>query len=73
MQTPMDENNPENVFTFLSYLNRMSNTDNALNGQSFNTPLDARNPYVDGSQFIFKTKNLENTLIQTNVKTRSKL
>ncbi|KAA3652922.1 MAG: DUF2723 domain-containing protein [Bacteroidetes bacterium] len=55
--TPMDENNPENVFTFLSYLNREQYGQRPLfNGQSFNTPLDARNPYLDGSPVYFQDK-----------------
>lgn len=53
--TPMDENNPENVFTFLSYLNREQYGDRPLfNGHSFNTPLDAREPYVDGKKVYFQ-------------------
>lgn len=55
--TPMDENNPENVFTFLSYLNREQYGDRPLfNGHSFNTPLDARNPYIDGKPVYFQDK-----------------
>lgn len=55
--TPMDENNPENVFTFLSYLNREQYGDRPLfNGHSFNTPLDAQKPYVDGSPVYFQDK-----------------
>src|SRR5690606_9222447 len=45
---PMDENNPENVFTFLSYLNREQYGDNPLfNGHNFNSPLDRSQPYSD--------------------------
>ncbi len=55
--TPMDENNPENVFTFLSYLNREQYGDRPLfNGHSFNTPLDTREPYVDGKPTYFQDK-----------------
>lgn len=55
--TPMDENNPENVFTFLSYLNREQYGDRPLfNGQSFNTPQDARVPYRDGKPVYFQDK-----------------
>lgn len=47
--TPMDENNPENVFTLLSYLNREQyGTRPLLYGQYFNAPLDSENPYKDG-------------------------
>lgn len=48
--TPMDENNPENVFTLLSYLNREQyGTRPLIYGQYFNAPLDAQKPYKDGS------------------------
>ncbi|MFN4123396.1 MAG: DUF2723 domain-containing protein [Flavobacteriales bacterium] len=47
--TPMDENNPENVFTLLSYLNREQyGTRPLIYGQYFNAPLDSENPYKDG-------------------------
>jgi hypothetical protein len=53
--TPMDENNPENVFTFLSYLNREQYGDRPLfNGHSFNTPLDAKEPYADGKKVYYQ-------------------
>lgn len=55
--TPMDENNPENVFTFLSYLNREQYGDRPLfNGHSFNTPLDSKDPYKDGKPTYFQDK-----------------
>ncbi|MEQ8908318.1 MAG: DUF2723 domain-containing protein [Vicingaceae bacterium] len=55
--TPMDENNPENVFTFLSYLNREQYGDRPLfNGHSFNSPLDVKEPYKDGSPLYFQDK-----------------
>ena len=48
--TPMDENNPENMFALLSYLNREQYGDRPLLfGQYFNTPEDVTNPYSDGS------------------------
>jgi len=54
---PMDENNPENVFTFLSYLNREQYGSRPLfNGQSFNTPVDADNPSKDGPPVYFQDK-----------------
>ncbi len=54
---PMDENNPENVFTFLSYLNREQYGSRPLiKGQSFNSPLDAQKPYKDGSPTYFQDK-----------------
>ena len=53
--TPMDENNPENVFTFLSYLNREQYGDRPLfNGHSFNTPLDTKDPYGDGKPVYYQ-------------------
>jgi len=55
--TPMDENNPENVFTFLSYLNREQYGDRPLfNGHSFNTPLDTKDQYGDGKPVYFQDK-----------------
>jgi hypothetical protein len=54
---PMDENNPENVFALLSYLNREQYGDRPLiYGQYFNSPLDPKEPYVDGSPVYFKDK-----------------
>jgi len=48
--TPMDENNPENVFAFISYLSREQYGDRPLvKGQYFNAPLDRREPYKDGN------------------------
>lgn len=62
--TPMDENNPENVFTFLSYLNREQYGDRPLfNGQSFNTPVDIQEPYVDGKPLYFQDKESGKYLI----------
>ena len=55
--TPMDENNPENVFALLSYLNREQYGDKPfLYGQYFNTPLDPKQPYTDGDPVYFKDK-----------------
>lgn len=46
---PMDENNPENAFTLLSYLNREQYGDRPLvRGQFWGSPLDYRKPYKDG-------------------------
>ena len=46
---PMDENNPENAFTLLSYLNREQyGSMPLLYGQYFNTPLDAKEPIKNG-------------------------
>lgn len=46
---PMDENNPDNLFALLSYLNREQYGDRPLaEGQYWNSPNDAENPYDDG-------------------------
>ena len=47
---PMDENNPENMFSLLSYLNREQYGSQPLAyGPYFNSPLDNKEPYKDGS------------------------
>ena len=47
---PMDENNPENLFALLSYLNREQYGDRPLlSGQYFTTPTDYNQPYKDGN------------------------
>ncbi len=52
---PMDENNPENAFSLLSYLNREQyGSAPFLTGQYFNTPLDAQEPYVEGTTTYFQ-------------------
>jgi len=54
---PMDENNPENAFSLLSYLNREQyGSAPFLTGQYFNTPLDAREPYKEGPPVYFQDK-----------------
>jgi len=46
---PMDENNPENVFSLLAYLNREQYGDRPLfYGQYYNAPLDSKNPVSKG-------------------------
>lgn len=53
---PMDENNPENLFTFLSYLNREQYGSRAISyGPYFNTPIDAEDPYHDGRDVWVKS------------------
>ena len=48
--TPMDENNPENAISLLSYLNREQYGDWPLvYGPYYNAPLDAENPADDGT------------------------
>lgn len=54
---PMDENNPENAFTLLSYLNREQyGSMPLLYGQYFNTPLDAKEPFVEDKPQYFQDK-----------------
>ncbi|MCB9335511.1 MAG: DUF2723 domain-containing protein [Flavobacteriales bacterium] len=54
---PMDENNPENAFSLLSYLNREQyGSAPFLTGQFFNTPLDPREPYKEGKPVYFQNK-----------------
>lgn len=57
--TPMDENNPEDVFSLLSYLNREQYGEKPfLYGQYFNTPLDAQEPYTDGNPVYHKDQEV---------------
>jgi len=54
--TPMDENNPENLFALLSYLNREQYGDRPLlHGQYFNTPTNMTEPYKDGADVWVKS------------------
>jgi tetratricopeptide (TPR) repeat protein len=47
--TPIDENNPEDAMSLLSYYNRDQYGDwPILFGQSFNSQLDSKRPYTDG-------------------------
>ncbi|MDA9864529.1 aminotransferase class I/II-fold pyridoxal phosphate-dependent enzyme, partial [Flavobacteriales bacterium] len=51
---PMDENNPENLFALLAYLNREQYGDRPLGtGQYWNSPNDMEDPYSDGSPSYF--------------------
>lgn len=53
---PLDENNPENVFTLLAYLNREQYGDRPLlYGQYFNSPADASKPRLDGKPVYAKS------------------
>jgi len=52
---PLDENNPENAISLLSYLNREQYGDWPIfKGQYFNSPLDSRKPRVDGKPVYTK-------------------
>jgi hypothetical protein len=53
--TPINENNPSNAISLLSYLNREQYGDwPLLYGQNFNTPLDTKQPYLDGNPLYVK-------------------
>ena len=53
---PMDENNPENLFSLMSYLNREQYGDRPLlSGQFFNTPTNDEDPQVDGAPSFIKS------------------
>ncbi len=66
---PMDENNPENLFALLAYLNREQYGDRPLLfGQYFNTPQVLEEPYKDGSNVWVKSysvreDNTKNSLL----------
>ncbi len=52
--TPIDENNPENLVNLLAYLNREQYGESPLlYGQQFNSPLDPNNQYLDGSPVYY--------------------
>jgi hypothetical protein len=54
---PMDENDPENMFAMLSYLNREQYGQQPLAyGPYFNSPLDNQEPYKDGEPVYFAEK-----------------
>lgn len=53
---PMDENNPENLFALLSYLNREQYGDRPLlTGQYWGTPTNPETPYFDGKPTWIKS------------------
>ncbi|MCK4662563.1 MAG: DUF2723 domain-containing protein [Bacteroidales bacterium] len=52
---PIDQNNPDNVFDLLSYLNREQYGERPLmTGQYFNAPLDRENPNKQGKKNYIK-------------------
>lgn len=58
---PLDENNPENVFTLLSYLNREQYGDRPLAyGHYWNSPQDPSNPRADGKPVYAKAYVVKN-------------
>ncbi|MCB0761054.1 MAG: DUF2723 domain-containing protein [Flavobacteriales bacterium] len=57
--TPMDENNPENLFALLAYLNREQYGDRPLlYGQYFNTPTVLGDDYKDGESAFIKSYSI---------------
>ncbi|MCD4679576.1 MAG: DUF2723 domain-containing protein [Bacteroidales bacterium] len=55
--TPIDENNPEEAISLLSYLNREQYGDWPLvHEQYYNAPLDSKDPYIDGNPIYIKDK-----------------
>ncbi len=54
-KTPMNENDPSNTFSMLSYINRDQYGQRPLfYGQYYNTPLDKEKRYTDGKPVYFK-------------------
>jgi len=54
---PMDENNPENAFSLMSYLAREQyGSAPFVSGQFFSTPLDPREPYTEGKPVYFQNR-----------------
>ncbi len=52
--TPIDENNPENLVNLLAYLNREQYGESPLAyGQQFNSPLDPQQQYLDGDPVYY--------------------
>ena len=48
---PIDQNDPEDAYSLLAYLNREQYGDRPLfSGQYYNTPIDINNPYKEGAQ-----------------------
>ncbi|MEZ5083054.1 MAG: DUF2723 domain-containing protein [Bacteroidales bacterium] len=69
--TPIDENNPEDAISLLSYLNREQYGDwPVLHGQYFNAPIAER---VDGNRFIVKAGKKENILLLIKRRSRTGL
>lgn len=58
--TPLDENNPEDVFSLISYLNREQYGDRPLlYGNTFVSPLDEKEPYKKSEPIYVKDTNLK--------------
>ncbi len=53
---PMDENNPEDLFALVSYLNREQYGDRPLSsGQFWDSPMDSSTPYSNGRETFVKS------------------
>lgn len=53
--TPMDQNDPDTVFSLLGYLNREQYGDRPLvYGRYYDTPLDQKTPYVDDKPYYIQ-------------------
>lgn len=62
--TPINENNPSNAISLLSYLNREQYGDwPLLYGQNYNTPLDPKTPYVDGKPVYVKDEKSKKYIV----------
>jgi Protein O-mannosyl-transferase TMEM260-like len=52
---PIDQNNPDNVFDLIAYLNREQYGDRPLmKGHYFNAPLDSENPFEEGKKYYIR-------------------
>ncbi len=59
---PMDENDPSDVFSLISYLNREQYGDRPLiYGQHFESKLDKQNPYKDGGKVYLQSFSVVNS------------
>ena len=59
---PIDENNPQDVFSLLAYLNREQYGNRPLiTGNYWNTPLDDKDPYSDGPPSYVKSFSVYET------------
>jgi len=57
--TPINENNPDDAISLLSYLNREQyGTWPLFTGQYYSAPLDPQNPYSDGSPIYIRDKKV---------------
>jgi len=70
--TPMDENDPENLFALLSYLSREQYGDRPLlSGQFWDSPTDLDKPYSDGKPAWVKSYSVMQKRGATNRRIKS--